>query len=557
MTRRAADVLVSGLEAQGIERIYCVPGESYLTLLDALHESNRIQTIACRHESGAGFMAVAEAKLTGKPAVFAVSRGPGATNGSIAVHVAEQDAVPVLVLIGQVSREERGRGAFQEVDYGQFFGGMAKWVSEIHQGEKLPEAVARALHIAQSGTPGPVVLVLPEDMLSDEIDREAVEPSPINVPVASAEAVSRAADLLNAAERPLIIAGSQLQGPGGRAALQAFAEKFQIPVALSWKNQDLFDNSSPLYAGHLGFKIPKTQVDLLKGADLILAAGTRLGDVATQGFTLPNAPDPDQTLIHVYPDAEKVGRVYRTELPVAADGIGFLEALAQADTADDTPIRKAWREDISGFMAKFTTFTARQADDGLDFGVVVDALARHADDDAIVITDAGNFSSWVHRNWKLKPAAKMLAVIGGAMGFSIPAGVTTAMLEPRRQTIVVVGDGGALMTGNELATAMAVGAAPKIFVSHNNTYGTIRLHQEREFPERLIATDLVNPSFAQWGASFGADSFVIGPGDDVDAIVKEALASPKATVIEVMSSAEAISAFTTVTALREAARKSG
>ncbi len=554
MTRRAADVLVSGLEAHGVERIYCVPGESYLTLLDALHDSNRIQTIACRHESGAGFMAVAEAKLTRKPAVFAVSRGPGATNGSIAIHVAEQDATPLICLIGQVSRQERGRGAFQEVDYTQFFGGMAKWIAEVHDGAKLPETLARAFHIAQSGTPGPVIIALPEDMLADQIDEEVVVASPPLLPAASLDQVEAVNALLGQAKRPLVIAGSQLQGTGGREALAAFAEKFQVPVALSWKSQDLFDNSSELYAGHLGFKSPKPHVDLLSTADLIIALGTRLGDVTTQGFTLPNAPDPAQKLVHVYPDGSTIGRVFRTDVGVMSDTTSFLDALVKTGTPATLPARADWIAEINSFISAFSAWSPRSEDDGLDFGVVVEAIATQADDDAIIITDAGNFSSWVHRHWKLKPSARMLAVIGGAMGFSIPAGAASGLLYPQRQTIVVVGDGGALMTGNEIATAIALGSAPKIFVSVNGTYGTIRLHQELDFPERVIGTDLVNPDFAKWGAAFGADSFEIGPDDDARAIVAAAFASPKAAVIAVHSSAEAINAFTTVDKLRAAAR---
>lgn len=551
MARRASDVLVSGLEAHGVERIYCVPGESYLTLLDSLHDSNRIQTIACRHESGAGFMAVAEAKMTGNPAVYAVSRGPGATNGSIALHVAEQDAVPLVVLIGQVSREERGRGAFQEVDYGQFFGGMAKWVCEVNDGWKLPETLARAFHIAQSGTPGPAVIVLPEDMLSDEVEGEAIGPLPVHLPEADPAQVAKAADALARAERPLIIAGGQLQGPGGREALAAAAEAFQLPVALSWKNQDLFDNSSPLYAGHLGFKTPKPHIDLLAEADVILAVGTRLGDVATQGFTFPSAPEPQQTLVHVYPDPAQIGRVFRTDIGVVADAASFLRELSVYPGSVPEG-RDAWAQKIAGFISEFSAWAPRKMDDGIDFGEVVQAIAETARDDAIVITDAGNFSSWVHRHWKLKPASKMLAAIGGAMGFAIPAGVASGHIASDRQTIIVVGDGGALMTGNELATAIMLGSAPKIFVSKNGTYGTIRLHQERDYPERVVGTDLVNPSFAKWGEAFGAKAFTISAGDDVAGIVSEALACETAAVIEVNSSAEALSAFTTIAKLRGA-----
>ena len=362
--------------------------------------------------------------------------------------------------------------------------------------------------------------------------------------------------MIAAAERPLVIAGGQLQGAGGREALAQFAEAFQVPIALSWKNQDLFDNASTLYAGHLGFKSPKPHVDLLAGADLIVALGTRLGDVTTQGFTLPTAPEPVQKLVHVYPDGEKIGRVFRTDLAVVSDTTAFLNALTASGATTPPQGRAAWINRISEFVTGFGAWNPRAMDDGLDFGVVVEAIAAQASDDAIVITDAGNFSSWVHRHWKLKPAAKMLAVIGGAMGFSVPAGVTAGLMYPNRQTIVVVGDGGALMTGNELATAIATGSAPKIFVSVNGTYGTIRLHQERDYPERTIATDLVNPDFGAWAAAFGAASFEIGPGDDAGAVVAEALACPKAAVIAVHSSAEALNANITISKLRELARAS-
>ncbi|MFO1091495.1 MAG: thiamine pyrophosphate-binding protein [Hyphomicrobiales bacterium] len=546
---RAAETIVRALEAQGLSRVYCVPGESYLTLLDALHDSNAIETVICRHESGAGFMAVAEAKLTGKPACFMVSRGPGATNGSIAVHVAEQDAVPVVVLIGQVSREERGRGAFQEVDYGQFFGKIAKGVFEVTEGQKLPETMARAFHLAQTGVPGPVIVVMPEDMLADEVTGPLPDAYPVTKPAAARSDVDRFLALLAKSERPLIIAGARLRGIEGAAALKAFAERHHVPVAASWKNQDVFDNASPLYAGHLGFGNPAKHKELLAKSDLVIAIGTRLGDIASQNFTFPQAPVPKQPLVHVYPDTAPIGRVFRTELGIVADPSEFL-ALATKGAPAHAAARERWAGEIRAFIDGFMAFKSPAPQDGVDFGEVVMAIARNAPKDAIVTTDAGNFSSWVHRHWRLSTANTMLGAIAGAMGFGVPAAVGAALSDGKRTPIAFVGDGGVLMTGQELATAMQYGGKPKIVISDNGTYGTIRTHQEKRFPGRVVGTHLKNPDLTKWAQSFGAHVETIARGDDIDAKVKRAFDHDGAAVIVVKSSQEALSAFTTLSALR-------
>ena len=546
---RAAETIVRALEAQGLARVYCVPGESYLTLLDALHDSNAIETVICRHESGAGFMAVAEAKLTGRPGCFMVSRGPGATNGSIAVHVAEQDAVPVVALIGQVSREERGRLAFQEVDYGQFFGKIAKGVFEVTEGEKLPETMARAFHLAASGVPGPVIVSLPEDVLADTVEGPLPAPYPVAQPAAAGADADRLLAMLAASERPLLIAGARLRGPDGAKALADFAARHRIPVAVTWKNQDVFDNASPLYAGHLGFGNPPRHKELLGRADLIIAAGTRLGDIASQNFTLPHAPQPKQPLVHIYPDAAPVGRVFRTDLGVVADPAALL-TLAVAGAPAHTAARERWAAEISAFIDGFMAFRSPDPEDGVDFGEVVMAVARHAPNDAIVTTDAGNFSSWVHRHWRLDPANTMLGAIAGAMGFGVPAAVAASLADKGRIAIGFVGDGGVLMTGQELATALQHGGKPKIVISDNGTYGTIRTHQEKRFPGRVSGTRLKNPDLSRWAAAFGAHVETIARGDDIDAKVKRALDHDGAAVIVAKSSQEALSAFATLSALR-------
>lgn len=546
--RRVADVIVDQLGAHGVSRIFCVPGESYLALLDALHGSS-IEVIVCRHESGAAFMAVAQAKLTGKPACAMVSRGPGATNAAIAFHVAEQDAVPLVLLIGQVSREERGRGAFQEVDYTQFFGGMAKGVWEVNEAAKMGETLAMAFHRAQSGTPGPVAISLPEDLLKDAAEGPEPAPFPMIRNSTSARDADAVLSLLEKASRPLLIAGAALRGAQGAKALARFAEAHEVPVATTWKNQDVFDNHSTFYAGHLGFGNPAKHRDMLGRADLILAFGTRLGDVASQNYTLPSAPTPAQPLVHVYPDAAPIGRVFNTALGIVADPADMLELIASKTSASGAA-RKGWAREIKTFMDEFMAFTPRTVADGVDFGVVTTALAKLAPDDAIITTDSGNVSTWLHRHWRLTPRNTLLGAIGGAMGFGVPAGVAAAMQAPQRMAIVFVGDGGVLMTGNELATALQYGVPVKIVISDNGSYGTIRTHQERHYPARVSGTELHNPDFAAWGRAFGAQGITIAPGDDVEAKLRSALAHKGASVIHVKASRESLSAFTTLSALK-------
>ncbi len=549
MAKRAADLIVEALEAYGIERVWCVPGESYLALLDALHDTAKIETIPCRHESGAGFMAVAEAKLTRKPAVYMVSRGPGATNGSIALHVAEQDAAPIIHIIGQVARHERGRGSWQEIDYQEFFGSIAKGVWEITQAQDIVPVMAEAFETAMSGTPGPVVISVPEDMLKDAA---AGTPRALELPVVpkpDAATVAEVAALITKAERPVLMAGGSLRAAGGVDALVSAAEAHQVPVAAMWKHQDLFDNRSPLYAGHLGFGTPPDHLALLSQTDLIVAVGTRLGDVATQNYKLPKSPEPEQTLVHVHEDAGAIGRNFRTDVAVAGDPVAFLQMLA-AEAAEAPESRAAWVEEVNSFISGFTAFTPRETDDGVDYGRVVDAFARLAPKDAIVLTDAGNFSSWVHRYWKMTPDNTLIGAIAGAMGIGVPAATAASFLNPERPAIVVVGDGGTMMTGQELATAMHIGAAPKIVISNNATYGTIRLHQEKFYPKRVSATDLTNPDFCKWAESFGAKAFRIAEDGDVDAMVQQALDhNDGPVVVEVMSSKESLSAFTTLSKL--------
>jgi acetolactate synthase I/II/III large subunit len=538
---RAADQIVRTLEAHGVARIYCVPGESYLALLDALHDSS-IQVIVCRHEGGAGFMACAEAKLTGKPAVFLASRGPGATNASIAIHMADQDALPVILMLGQVAREERTRGVFQEVDYSAFFGNMAKAVYEITDGARAREMLSRGLLQAQSGVPGPVVFSLPEDMLRDEVAEDAPLVYPLPAIGHSAADVLRIQNIIDHAERPIVIAGGALRTPEGKQALERFAEAQRIPVAVTWKNQDIFDNGSALYAGHLGFGSPQNYKDLLANADVILAFGTRLGDVATLHHSFPAAPEPEQIVVQVYADASPLGRVSRVDLPLVANPAAVLGDLALSARVVKTA-REAWVSKLNGFIRQQQNFTSRNPVDGVDFGEVIMALAKYAPADCTITTDAGNMSTWVHRYWVMTPKNMLIGGIVGAMGLGVPAAVAASLVQPNRMAICIVGDGGVLMTGNEIATAVAYGATPKIVISDNGIYGTIRTHQEREYPGRVSGTVLANPDFTAWANSFGVVAYKLALGDDVAETVRAFLAEPGAAVLHVKSSKVSLSAF--------------
>ncbi len=538
---RAADQIVRTLEAHGVERVYCVPGESFLALLDALHDSS-IQVIVCRHEGGAGFMACAEAKLTGKPAVFMASRGPGATNASIAVHMAEQDALPVILILGQVAREERMRGVFQEVDYTSFFGSMTKAVFEINDGSRVREIFARGFLQAQIGTPGPVVFSQPEDMQNDEVADEVALVYPLPELSHAASVIAKIQRAIDSAQRPVVLAGAALRTPEGKMALQRFAEAQRIPVATTWKNQDVFDNGSPLYAGHLGFGSPLEYKNVLTEADLILAFGTRLGDIATLNHRFPAAPEPSQFVVQVYADATPLGRVARVDLPVLANPASVLADLALSARVVNTA-REAWVSRLNGFVAVMQKFTPRNPVDGVDFGEVTLALLKHAPANCILTTDSGNAPTWMHRHWVMTPKNTLIGGIVGAMGLGVPAAVAASLNQPERCVICFVGDGGVMMTGNELATAVAYGATPKIVISDNGIYGTIRTHQEREYPGRVSGTDLVNPDFAAWANSFGVVAYKLSLGDDVDDTVKAFLAEPGAAVLHVKSSKVSLSAF--------------
>ncbi len=553
MTRRAADLLVDCLAAQGVERLFCVPGESYLSVLDSLHDRAEIDVVACRHEGGAGFMALADAKITGQPGVCFVSRGPGAANATIALHSAEQDAVPLVLFIGHVPRRELGRGAFQEVDYAKTFADMAKGVWTVHDPVTLPEIVARAFVVASQPTPGPVVVVLPEDMLDQPATAEPIRRVPPAAVGSGGERVGEIFKQLDRAERPLLIAGGELLEPEGRAALLAAAEALDLPVASTFKREDVFPKRHPRYAGHLGFKIPAAQLDRYRKADLILAVGTRLGEVPTQGYCFPTAPRPEQTLIHVHRDPGQLNRVFSAEFALAADPVAFLKALtvevARAEADRKAVDRRDW---VAELHAPIEAALDWQPDgsDLLDLGPLVASLAQRLPEDAVVITDAGNFSSWVHRHFPFSGRHLLIGAVGGAMGLAMPAAVATALRLPERQAVTFVGDGGFLMTGNELAVAVQRRLPIRVFVADNGSYGTIRMHQERDYPHRNFATDLHNPDFARLAEAFGALGLSITQVDQVPAVVERALGHDGPVVVSLRTNLDRISAFTTLDQVR-------
>jgi acetolactate synthase-1/2/3 large subunit len=549
MIRRAADLLVDCLAAHTVDRVFCVPGESYLAVLDALYERKAVETIVCRHESGAGFMALADGKITGQPGVVFVSRGPGATNASIAVHVAEQDAVPLILFIGQVPRKELSRRAFQEVDYAKTFADMAKLVITVEDPSRLPEVVARAFVTAQAPTPGPVVIVLPEDMLEERTSASVVKPRA--VPRASGGSpadIAAVAEMIARAERPLLVAGGGLVPTAGRKALLTAAEAHQLPVVLSFKRQDLFPNAHPLYAGHLGFKIPRSQVALYAEADLVLAIGTRLGEVTTQGYTFPAAPAPKQPLVHVHDDPQHIGRNFETAKPLVADPTLFLAALASI-AGEAPPARPRW---VKGLHESVTSQQpwSPPADGLLDMGAIVAAFNGKVAADAVFITDAGNFSGWLHRHFPFNGRQLLIGSAGGAMGLGMPAAVAAGLRLPGRQIITWIGDGGALMTGSELATAVQYGVPVKVFISNNGSYGTIRLHQEKAYPGRVHATTLKNPDFANWAESFGAKGLTVRTLAEAPGVVAEALACKGPVVVDVKTAVEHIAPGLTLAAAR-------
>ena len=549
---RAADILVETLVHHGVDRVFCVPGESYLAVIDAMYDAPGIDVVTTRHEGGAGFMAVADAKMTGKPGIVMVSRGPGATNASIGVHVSQQDAVPMVLFVGQVAREDIGRNAFQEVDYAQTFSDMAKWVVEINDADKVAENVRRAFTIAQSGIPGPVVVSLPEDMLLDQTDAQSLAPTVISQPKPDSGDILKLCEMLSKAERPLIIAGGQIGGHHGREALRMVSETWNVPVATSWRHQDLFNVDHPNFSCHLAFNMPPIFKDTLNQSDLIIAIGTRLGDVVTQGYKLPSAPQPSQKLIHIYNDAGPIGNIFDTDLAIVADATKTLRAIGKINAPEPPKGRIDWISKAHALGADKFIWDMQEADDGVPFGNVISHLRNVVEDDAVTAVDAGNFSTFVHRLYNYKTSNTQLAAVAGAMGMGVPAAIAGALRAPDRQVICFVGDGGFQMTGNEISIAVERNLPIRFIVSNNGSLGTIRLYQEKAYPDRTLATNMTNPDFSKIAEAYGAKGFKINKNEDIERVIKQAFAVDGPALIEVNASLEYLAAYINLSQIRKA-----
>lgn len=545
--RTGGRILVDNLVAQGCDRIFHVPGESFLAVLDALHDTPAVDVVTCRQEGGAAFMACADGAMTGRPGVCFVTRGPGATNASIGVHVAMQDSQPMLLFIGDVDRGMRDREGFQEVDLPAMFAPLAKWATRIEDARRIPEYVARAWTVATSGRPGPVVIALPEDMLCDvveAIDRPRAE---LHLGELKPDAFADVLELLRSAERPLAIVGGAGWNRSTGGAFTAFARSWGIPVAAAFRRQDAIPNSAPVWAGNLGYGPNPKLVQRIKDADLLLVVGARLGEATTDGYTLVTPDHPGQTLIHVHPDANELNRVYRADIGVCARVYEFADMLACAEPpAQPRPAA----EEAHAEWLEWSTPRPREGV-ALDLGQCVAAMReRIAPDDAIICNGAGNFSGWWHRYWRYGVQPSQLAPTAGAMGYGVPAAVAAALRFPDRKAIAVAGDGDFLMNGQELATAVQHGADLLVIVVDNSAYGTIRMHQEREYPERLSGTALRNPDFAALARAYGGWAETVETTGQFAPALGRALAQPGLKLLHLKTEIEFITPATTVSAIR-------
>jgi acetolactate synthase I/II/III large subunit len=557
--RPAGHALVEALIAQGVGTCFGVPGESYLAVLDGFYEyRDRIRFVACRHEGGAAFMAEASGKIGGRPGVCFVTRGPGATNAAIGVHTAFQDSTPMVLFVGQVASDQRDREAFQEIDYRQMFGpgtlGLAKWAAEVDSADRLPEYVARAFRTAMQGRSGPVVLALPEDMLTAPT---AAPVLPRVEPVRAWPEPSALRDLqrlLLAARRPIVIAGGFGWDAESAVALQRFAENWQLPVACGWRFQDTFDNRHPLYAGDVGIGVNPRLAERIAAADLIIAIGVRLGEMTTGGYTLLRAPRPTQTLVHIHPGADELGRVYAADLTLQA----AMPCAAQALRSLAAPATVAWSAETAAANAEYEANLVAPAVEPLDLAVVVKTLQRLLPDDTVYTNGAGNYSGWLHRYCRYPGlqhhGRTQLAPTSGAMGYGLPAAVAAALLLPQRWVVNLAGDGDFLMTGQELATASAHRATKLIsIVVDNRTYGTIRMHQEREYPGRVSGSGLVNPDFAALASAYGWRAEAVNRSEEFEPSLRRAIEAGTPTLLHLKLDPDVSTSRTTLGAIRESA----
>ena len=546
MTRTGARILVDQLVVHGVDTAFCVPGESYIAVLDALRDAP-IRLVVARHEAGAANMAEAYGKLTGRPGICFVTRAPGATHAATGVYTAFQDSTPLILFVGQVPLEHRGREAFQELDYGNAFAAMTKLAIEVDEADQFPEVVARAFQTAVSGRPGPVVVALPEDVLSEAADVEdAARFSPARAAPA-VEELARVRELLSAAERPLIVVGGGGWSAAAAADLQAFAEASALPVAASFRRQDYIDNTSPSYVGVLTIGHDASLARRLSEADLLLVIGSRLGDIATRGYTTLQPPRTPQTLVHVHADPDELGRVFQPDLPIVSGSTEFLAAARALEPVDGSQ-RADWTE--SAHADFLMSLHHKRGPGELDVGDVMQHLRERLPDDAILTNGAGNYTVWCHRFYSFSRYRTQLAPCSGAMGYGIPAAIAAKVVHPQRTVVCVSGDGDFLMSGHELAAAVQEELPIVVLVVNNGMYGTIRMHQERLFPGRVVGTDLVNPDFAALALAFGAYGEAVLRSQDFPGAFERALAQPRPSLLELRVDREAITPRQTISEIR-------
>ncbi|MES2056753.1 MAG: thiamine pyrophosphate-binding protein [Pseudomonadota bacterium] len=545
-SRTGGRILVDQLIAQGCDRIFTVPGESFLAVLDALHDSPEIDVVVCRQEGGVGFMACADGAMTNRPGIAFVTRGPGATNASIGVHVAMQDSQPMILFIGDVDRGTKDREAFQEIDFQAMFSPIAKWAAKIDDAARIPEYVARAYATAMNGRPGPVVLALPEDMLLDMVeamDRPKVETSSLGLDPHKA---ARLAELLQSARAPVAIVGGAGWDKATGAAFDSFATAWGIPVVSAFRRQDAMPNESEAWAGNLGYGPNPRLVARVKAADVLLVVGARLGEATTDGYTLITPDHPGQTLIHVHPDPEELNRSYRADVAICSGMVDFANLLANLASPPQP------RTDATEAHADYLAWsTPAPRDIRMDLGPCVATMREKLPADTIICNGAGNYSGWWHRYWRYAGQPSQLAPTAGAMGYGVPAATAAALRHPDRMVVALAGDGCFLMNGQELATAVAHGANMLVLVIDNSTYGTIRMHQEREYPGRISATRLQNPDFAALGRAYGCWAETIEETAQFAPALDRAMAQSGVRLLHIKTDIEVITAGTTISALRK------
>jgi acetolactate synthase-1/2/3 large subunit len=546
--KTGGQLIVEALEANGVDRLYCVPGESYLAVLDALHDS-KIRTIVCRQEGGAAMMADTYGRLTGRPGICFVTRGPGATNASAGIHIARQDSIPMILFIGQIARKARDREAFQEVDYRAFYGSVAKWVTEIDDPARIPELVTRAFATATSGRPGPVVIALPEDVLTEEAQAPAaqaftqVETAPGQTEMAALE------ELLGNAKKPFAILGGTRWSEQAVADFRKAAENWALPVGCSFRRQMLFDHLHPNFAGDVGIGPNPKLAQRIKESDVVLLVGGRLGEMPSSDYTLLKSPYPDQKLVHVHPDTSELGRVYRPTLAINASPIAFAAAFA----ARKPQAAPAWAEDTAAMHQSYLQWsTPPETGPGpVLMGPIMKYLESVLPEDAIITNGAGNYATWIHRFHRFRRFGTQAAPTSGSMGFGTPAAVAAKQLHPDRLVIAFAGDGCFLMNGQEFATAVQYDVPIIVIVVNNGIYGTIRMHQEREYPGRVSGTSLANPDFAALARAYGGHGETVAKTEDFAPAFERARNAGKPAIIEIRLDPEAITPTRTLTDIRE------